>query len=65
MDFNYLYHRQQVSLMRAARAACDASRAAHQELASLYSTAIENKRAFGLPQSPELGLACQPAMVRA
>ncbi len=45
MDFNYLYHRQQISLMLAARAACGPSRAAHQELARLYTGAIRDKRA--------------------
>ena len=41
MDFNYLYHRQQVSLMRADAAACGASRSAHAGLARLYDRLIE------------------------
>ncbi|TFI56399.1 hypothetical protein E2493_20400 [Sphingomonas parva] len=45
MDFNYLYHRQQVSLMRADAAACESSRAAHQGLARLYGSLIDRKRA--------------------
>lgn len=45
MDFNYLYHRQQVSLMRADAAACGASRAAHQELAQRYGSLIARQRA--------------------
>jgi hypothetical protein len=51
MDFNYLYHRQQVSLMRADAAACDPSRAAHQGLAHLYGSLIARakaERVFGL-----------------
>ena len=47
MDFNYLYHRQQVSLMRADVAACGPSRAAHRDLARLYSAMIERKKASG------------------
>ncbi len=45
MDFNYLYHRQQVSLMRADAAACGASRTAHAGLARLYERLIERGRA--------------------
>lgn len=66
MDFNYLYHRQQVSLVLAARAACAPSRAAHEGLAGLYAGAIDGKKAAGL-----LGSARQvrepigPEMVRA
>jgi hypothetical protein len=40
LDFNYLYHRQQVSLMRADRAANGAARAAHEGLARLYDARI-------------------------
>jgi hypothetical protein len=52
MDFNYLYHRQQVSLMRADVAACGPSRAAHQGLARLYGTLIERKKADRGPARP-------------
>ncbi len=45
MDFNYLYHRQQVSLMRANLASCGASRAAHEGLAQLYGGMIERRKA--------------------
>ncbi len=45
MDFNYLYHHQQVSLMRADLASCGPSRAAHEELARLYGGVIERRRA--------------------
>lgn len=45
MDFNDLYGRQQVSLMRADAAACDASREAHHELARLYGARIAGKKA--------------------
>ena len=44
MDLNYLYHRQQVSRMRADRAACDLSRAAHEGLARLYEGAIDARK---------------------
>jgi hypothetical protein len=43
MDLNYLYYRQQVSMMRADRAACDASRKAHLGLAELYSQTIARR----------------------
>ena len=45
MDFNYLYHRQQVSLMRADLASCGPSRAAHEGLAQLYGGIIERRKA--------------------
>ena len=45
MDFNYLYHRQQVSLMRADLASCGPSRAAHEGLAQLYSGMIGQRKA--------------------
>ncbi len=45
MDLNYLYHRQQVSLMRADAAACAPSRAAHAGLAQLYKSLIERAKA--------------------
>lgn len=41
MDLNYLYHRQEVSRMRADLAACDASRDAHATLAKLYGDQIQ------------------------
>ena len=40
MDLNYLYHRHGMSLMMAANAACENSRAAHQVLASAYASRI-------------------------
>jgi hypothetical protein len=49
MDFNYLYHRQQVSLMRADAAACGQSRAAHQGLARLYGALIDRKKSDRAP----------------
>lgn len=45
MDFIYFYSRQQVSLMRAADAACSASRAAHEGLARLYGSLIDRELA--------------------
>ena len=45
MDFNYLYHRQQVSLMRAEAAETPPAKAAHATLAKLYSTQIASGRA--------------------
>ncbi|HEX8388796.1 MAG TPA: hypothetical protein VF636_07245 [Sphingomonas sp.] len=44
MDLNYLLHRHQVSLMRADRAACDASRDAHHDLATGYASRISAVR---------------------
>jgi hypothetical protein len=40
MDLNYLFHRQQVSLMRADAATCVASRHAHAALARGYGNEI-------------------------
>lgn len=45
VDFNYLYHRQQISLMRADLASCGPSRAAHEGLAQLYGGVIERRKA--------------------
>nr|WP_295373890.1 hypothetical protein [uncultured Sphingosinicella sp.] len=44
MDFNYYYHRQQVSQMRADTAACDAARLSHQWLADAYMRLISHAR---------------------
>lgn len=41
MDFNYLYHRHQVSLHMSENAACERSRAAHLDLAIAYWARIE------------------------
>lgn len=41
MDFNYFYHRQQVSLIRAAAAPCPAARDSHSELARMYARLID------------------------
>ncbi|HEX8443060.1 MAG TPA: hypothetical protein VF631_05375 [Allosphingosinicella sp.] len=45
MDFNYLYHRQQVSLMRADAAASPPAKAAHERLAELYTGLIADGKA--------------------
>mgnify|MGYP003577264370 CR=1 FL=1 len=44
MDLNQLFHRQQVSLMRASAAACPEARIAHQGLAAGYAARIETLR---------------------
>lgn len=44
MDLNYLYHRRGKSLLMAARAACERSRAAHLNLAMGYVARIEELR---------------------
>ncbi len=53
MDLNYLFYRQQVSLMRADAALCSASRSVHQRLAGHYAERIgsakrEQVRDFGV-----------------
>jgi hypothetical protein len=58
MDFNYLYHRQQVSLMRAEAAASGAARAAHEGLARLYESMILRGKAERRSGFAHL-LACQ------
>lgn len=40
MDLNQLLHRHQISLMRAADAACAEARISHQGLATLYAKRI-------------------------
>jgi hypothetical protein len=44
LDLNYLFHRRQVELMRAADAACPLSAKAHRELAEWYTALIESER---------------------
>ncbi len=44
MDLNYLLEREQVERVRADRAACASSRAAHSELAARYRALIDEKR---------------------
>lgn len=44
MDLNYLYHRRGQSLMMAARASCELSRAAHLTLALGYVAKIAEFR---------------------
>lgn len=46
MDFNFLYQRKQVELMRAEAAASVEARAAHQQLARLYGEEIDARRAL-------------------
>jgi endonuclease/exonuclease/phosphatase family metal-dependent hydrolase len=41
MDFNYYYHRQQVSQMQADVAASNEARRAHQQMADAYARLIE------------------------
>lgn len=40
MDLNYLFHRHQVSLMRAGAASCQSSRSSHRGLARGYAQRI-------------------------
>ncbi|HEY6917143.1 MAG TPA: hypothetical protein VI381_05825 [Allosphingosinicella sp.] len=50
MDMNYLYHRQQTELMRAAEAACPQAQRAHRELAEEYGRKIaERRELFAMP----------------
>jgi hypothetical protein len=44
MDINYLLQREQVERVRADRATCSNSRAAHRELAERYRALIEQNR---------------------
>lgn len=44
MDLNYVYHRHQVSIMRAGRASTPGARAVHEELARGYAAMIEEER---------------------
>lgn len=43
MDFNYLYYRQQVELMRSDAARTKEGRRAHRELAALYTSLIQRR----------------------
>ncbi|WP_186728888.1 hypothetical protein [Sphingomonas panacisoli] len=40
MDLNYLFHRHQVSIMRAEAATCASSRSSHNSLARAYAQRI-------------------------
>lgn len=48
MDLNYLYHRHQISLFRAANGATKAARRVHSELADGYASLIATARAPAL-----------------
>jgi hypothetical protein len=50
MDLNYLLLREQIERVRADKAACDNSRAAHRELAECYRALIDDHR--GAPGKP-------------
>lgn len=56
MDLNYLFHRQQVSLMMAAAAVGVEARRAHRALARAYEVRIERVRAAGGVSYPLRGL---------
>jgi len=49
LDFNYLYERRGRSLLMAANAACDRSRAAHLGLARGYRDRIADLRSGAMP----------------
>ena len=51
MDLNYLYHRRGKSLMMAARATCEPSRAAHIALALGYVAKITELRGAHRPET--------------
>ena len=48
MDLNNLFHREGVERLRAAAAACAASRNAHLGLADLYRSRIDGRRRVAL-----------------
>ena len=48
LDLNYLYHRHQVSLFRAANGATQVARRVHSELADGYASLIATARAPAL-----------------
>jgi len=50
MDLNYLYHRQQIELLRAAEAAHPRAKQAHLGLASAYGRQIRDERARNTAQ---------------
>ena len=52
MDLNYLLLREQIERVRADKAACDNSRAAHRELAECYRTIIDEHRRAPAPSLP-------------
>lgn len=57
MDLNYLYHRRGQSLMMAAQAACEPSRAAHLGLARGYVACIQAVRDEPRSGAPDLNPA--------
>lgn len=60
MDLNYLYHRHQVSLMRAEAAACLDSRGAHLGLARGYARVIQSERGRHQGEAPASLTLAQP-----
>ncbi len=53
MDLNYLFHRQQVSMMMSAAARSAEARLAHAQLANRYATQIATAQArLGAARSP-------------
>ena len=51
MDLNHLHHREGEERMRADRAACPKSRAAHLDLANLYRDRIDVRRRIALDKA--------------
>lgn len=51
MDLNYLYQRHQISLVKAQRATCAASRRAHQELVDAYAGMIAEAKNHALSRA--------------
>ncbi|WP_138956609.1 hypothetical protein [Sphingomonas sp. KC8] len=52
MDYNYLYHRHQISLIRAGAAKSVEARFVHEQLAGLYARAVELIQSERPPESP-------------
>jgi hypothetical protein len=52
MDVNYLLHRQQVSMIRAANASSVESKTAHESLARAYRERINNYRQENCERAP-------------
>lgn len=54
MDFNYLYFRQQVEIMRADKAGTMSARSAHRRMAGEYTKLIDSSRADAIAELREV-----------
>lgn len=64
MDLNYLYFRQQVSLLRSDNAACKRSSTAHRRLATVLPIGRSSTNREGTAQSPAETASSQSSILK-